>query len=94
MAETDYKNFHTVISKGTSLASSIYLGVNAGSPIAGPWGAAAGAVIAATGFAISEVSNYQQRMSNYYQNLNATNYQTEFDRTRAGLTNEGKGTEN
>lgn len=93
IAETDLKNTMTVINKGRSLVSTVATSAMAGVAL-GPYGAAAGAIIGASLWVGNEIINYQQRMSNYYQNLNATNYQTEFDRTRMGLTNEGKGTEN
>ena len=94
MAETDYQNAMTLINKGKSLYSSLTTSALAGGAVGGPFGVAVGAIIGATSWAANEYVNYQQRMSNYYQNLNATRYQTEFDRTRMGLTNEGKGTEN
>lgn len=94
MAETDYQNAMTMINKSKSLYSTIASGAMAGAAVGGPMGAAVGTIISAGAWGINEYVNYQQRMSNYYQNLNATRYQTEFDRTRLGLTNEGKGTEN
>lgn len=93
MAETDYKNTMNVINKSTSFAGSVLLGAKAGAAL-GPYGAAVGSFVMAASWLGNEAINYRQRMSNYYQNLNATNYQTEFDRTRLGLSNEGKGTEN
>ena len=93
MAETDYQNAMTMINKSKSFVSTIASGAMAGA-VGGPFGMAVGAIISAGAWGASEYVNYQQRMSNYYQNLNATRYQTEFDRTRLGLTNEGKGTEN
>lgn len=94
MAETDYQNAMTMINKSKSLYSTMASGVMMGAAVGGPVGMAIGSIISAGTFVASEFVNYQQRMSNYYQNLNATRYQTEFDRTRMGLTNEGKGTEN
>lgn len=94
MAETDYQNAMTLINKGKSFYSSLTTSALAGGSIGGAFGVAVGAIIGATSWVANEYVNYQQRMSNYYQNLNATRYQTEFDRTRMGLTNEGKGTEN
>ena len=94
MAETDYQNAMTIVNKGKSFYRTISSGALAGNAVGGPMGAAVGAIISAGTWGINEYVNYQQRMSNYYQNLNATRYQTEFDRTRLGLTNEGKGTEN
>lgn len=86
MAETDYSNVMTTINKGKSFVSTVKVGAAIGG-----W---AGAAIGAAAWGVNEFVSYQSRMSNYYQNLNATNYQTQFDRSRLGLTNEGKGTEN
>ena len=94
IAENDLQNFKNVtgglLRVGTSIATNAWAGMKIG----GAYGAAAGAIIGAATWIVNEELNYQQKMSNYYQNLNATRYQTEFDRTRAGLVNEGKGTEN
>lgn len=57
-------------------------------------GAAWMSIISAASWLGNQIISYQQKLSGYYQNLNATIYQTEFDRTRMGLINEGKGTEN
>lgn len=86
MAENDYNNIMTTIGKATSLAFTIKTGASVGGAV--------GAVIAGAAWGAKEFISYQNRMSGYYQALNATNYQTQFDRSRLGLTNEGKGTEN
>lgn len=86
VAETDYNNFSAMINKGKSLVSTVAAGYLTGG--------VAGAAISAVAWGTNEFISYQNRMSGYYQALNATNYQTQFDRSRLGLTNEGKGTEN
>ena len=86
MAETDYNNVMTVVNKVKSFASTVSTGASIGG--------VAGALVAAAAWGTNEFISYQNRMSGYYQALNATNYQTQFDRSRLGLTNEGKGTEN
>ena len=53
-----------------------------------------GAAVTAGAAIINEGMQYYQRMSGYYQALNATNYQTGFSATRAGLVDGGRGTEN
>lgn len=53
-----------------------------------------GAIITGVSSIINEGMQYYQRMSGYYQALNATNYQTGFSATRAGLVNDSRGTEN
>lgn len=86
MAENDYNNIMTTINKGTGLFMSAKIG--------GSLGGVPGTIIGVAAWGANEFISYQNRMSGYYQSLNATNYQTEFDRSRLGLTNEGKGTEN
>ena len=93
MAETDYQNAMSFINKGKSFIGTVGASAMGGTAL-GPGGMAIGAVIGAAAWVGNEFVSYQQKMSNYYQNLNATNFQTEFDRTRMGLSNEGKGTEN
>lgn len=77
----------------SSLASSIYAGGKVGA-IGGPVGSAIGAAIAATTWGMSQYISYQNRMSSYYQQLNSNNFNTEFSQVRAGLINNGRGTEN
>ena len=60
----------------------------------GPWGMAAGAIIGGATFLFDQHMEYQRRMSSYYQQLNASNFQTEFSSSRLGLINNGRGTEN
>lgn len=86
IAEVDYNNAMTITNKGVGL----FMSVKAGASVGG----VPGAIISAVAWGTNEFVSYQNRMSGYYQALNATNYQTEFDRSRLGLTNGGKGTEN
>ena len=86
IAQNDMNNLKTTWGKMSSLGKSVVTGA-----LTGGW---AGAITAAASWGTREYANYQQRIGGYYQALNATNYQTEFDRSRMGLTNEGKGTEN
>lgn len=86
IAETTASNLSTTASKLKSLGGSVAIGFATGN--------IGGAIVGAISWGVKEYTNYQQRMSGYYQQINATNYQTEFDRSRMGLTNEGKGTEN
>ena len=86
MAETDYNNAMIIADKVRSFMTAVKTGASIGGGY--------GAVAAAAAWGTSEFISYQNRMSGYYQSLNATNYQTQFDKSRLGLTNEGKGTEN
>ena len=78
-------NLKTTLSTGRNLVSSIVAGAEFG-----PVGAIAGAVIGVA----SEGINLFNKYSNYYQQLNATNMQTEWTGKRMGLYDEGRGTEN
>lgn len=86
LAENLYNNIKTTLSKGTSL----YGNIAAGAAVGGAVGAAVGAVT----WVIGEGINQMQRYSGYYAQLNATNAQTEFSQKRAGLYDNGRGTEN
>ena len=94
MAEVDYQNTLNVIQKASSLGMTVISGAKVGAAAGGVIGAAVGTILSAAVWTGNEYTAYRQKMSNYYQNLNAANYQTEFDKTRLGLINEGKGTEN
>lgn len=57
-------------------------------------GGVIGGAIAATGALISEGVSLFNKYSGYYSTLNASNMNLAFNRTRAGLVNNGRGTEN
>ena len=86
IAQNDMRNLQTAINKVGGFTASIGGGFAVGG--------VPGAVIGAVTWGANEFVSYQKRMSGYNQQLNATNYQTAFDRSRLGLTNEGRGTEN
>lgn len=85
LAENIYRNAKTTIGK----VESLYGSIKAGAAISGTFG-----VVGAVIWGVSEGLNQFQRYSNYYAQLNATNAQTEFSQKRAGLYNNGRGTEN
>lgn len=93
IGQTNYQNIKTAYGKVTGGVSSIFGGALVGS-LAGPVGAVAGAVIGAFSWGVGEHTQNQSILSNYYQDLNSTNLNTQYNRTRAGLINEGRGTEN
>ena len=93
LGQTNYQHIRTAYGKVTGLASSIAGGAMTGG-MAGPVGAVVGAVISATSWGINQSIQNKANLSGYYQDLNAANFNTQFNRTRAGLVNEGRGTEN
>lgn len=79
-------NVKTILGKAESLFTSVAFGASVGGPV--------GAAVAVASWGTSQYFDYLNKKSSYYQALNATNAQTEFSQTRAGLYNEGKGTLN
>lgn len=93
MAQTIYANAKKSISMVTSLGTTIAGAAQVGS-IAGGAGMLVSVGVAVTGWAFNQYIDYQNRMSSYYQSLNAGNYQSDFSQIRAGLIDGGRGTEN
>ena len=94
MSENVYKNTMVMVNKAKSLGGTVISGAIAGAKVGGVWGAIAGGTIAAIGWGGSEYIQNQAALSSYYQSINATSMQTEFSRTRAGLVDNGRGTDN
>lgn len=94
MAQNTYNKVKTSISKAVSAGSAIIGGAVSGGQVAGPAGAAVGAIIGTIGYASSEFISYQSRMSSYNSSLNASNISIDYARRRAGLTDGSRGTEN
>ncbi len=86
-------NVQNTISRVKNAGTSILSGIATGASIGGGWGAAIGGVASAIDFGVTQYFEYQTRISNYYQQLNATNYQTNFSSSRASLIG-SSGTEN
>lgn len=84
-----YNNVLNSINKGKQLLGTAKTVVTMAAT-----GNVVGAVVTAGVSVINEGMQYYQRMSSHYQALNATNYQTGFSATRAGLVNDSRGTEN
>lgn len=84
-----YNNVLNSINKGKQL-----IGTAKTVAIMAATGNVVGAAVTAGVAVVNEGMQYYQRMSGYYQTLNATNYQTGFSATRAGLVNDSRGTEN
>lgn len=93
LSETTYQNAQTAIGKIGGFMSAVGSGAMMGASL-GPVGAAVGAAIGGIGYGITEFTNRKKTMSQYYQQLNASSFETEFMRERAGLVNDSRGTEN
>ena len=93
MAQDLYNNVKNSINKAKSLKGTAISIGKVAKTIGGVAGATAGVALGAATI-VTEMVNYRQRMGSYYQALNATNYQTGFSATRAGLVNDSRGTEN
>ena len=94
MSENSYRNISTAVNKGVSLATTVVGGAMAGAKVGGVWGGIGGAIISTIGWGGAEFIQNQATLSSYYQSINASNMQTNFSRTRAGLADNGRGTEN
>lgn len=101
LSENVYNNIKSGVTKGLGMANSLISGATAGAKtgsVIGPVGTAVGAVLGAAvgvfGYGANQYVQYQQKMSGYYQQLNATNAQTQFQAKRLGLSNEGQNTLN
>lgn len=86
IGENIYNNAMTSINKVASLGATVAAGASVGG--------AAGAIIAGAGYVVSDTISLWARLREYQAQLNATNFQTSYSRTRAGLVDGGKGTEN
>ena len=93
MAENTMSAISSTVNVAKSFKSSVVSGATAGSAF-GPVGTLVGTVIGTAYGGVNLYLNEQARYSSHYQNLNATNYQTQFAQMRAGLIDNGRGTEN
>ena len=85
IGENYKQNFEKALNTAQNISTSVIQGAIAG----GVGGAFVGAVSSVT----STIASERQRINNYYTNLNATNYQTEFNRTRSVLVDNNRNTE-
>lgn len=85
MLENDVNAVKNVISKGLGVAATLKLGA-AGGP--------AGLAVASVGLVVSEAIQINARWRDVYSEISTTNYNKTFTRTRYGLTDGGRGTEN
>ena len=86
-------NVEDSVNRVKGLAQNVFEGAVEGAVKGGVIGAIIGGISGAVDYGAQQYIEYQQRMSNYYQQLNATNFQTNFDASRLGLIG-SSGTEN
>ena len=91
--QNDKSNALTIIGKASSFGTAIGGGASGGAMF-GPVGALVGATIGAVGFGINEIISYNQSKDQQNIILATTNANVSFARTRAGLSNNSRGTEN
>ena len=84
--ENTYLALKTTVTKVASAASTIATGYAVGG--------VAGAVIAGVAWTGNEAFTQVKRYNTYFTAVNESNISLEFGRTRAGLVNNGRGTEN
>lgn len=98
LSENIYNEISSKFSIVKSAISSGKQGAKLGGSVGGPLGAFIGATVGTVwGGATATLQkhiDYQKKMSGYYQQLNATNAQTEFQAKRLGLSNDGQNTLN
>ncbi len=80
------------IGMAKSMAGSVLSGATAGATFGGVPGMIAGAVISGAATGVNLYQNYQQKLFNYYNSMNAININTNFSARRAGLYTGGKDT--
>lgn len=90
MSQQWINNAKDTMQRVSGIAGAAIQGGMMGASFGGVYGAAAGAIIGIAGYGFNQYTEYQKRMSNYYQQLNSTNFQTEFMAGRYGIS----GTEN
>lgn len=93
LSQRTIENVNVALNKVQTLGSSVLNGASAGSFVGGA-GIIAGVVVGAASWGINEIIGIRNAGSNYYQQLNSTNFQTSFSQVRAGLIDNGRGTEN
>lgn len=86
LGETLYRNIKNNVGKAIGAASTIAAGAKVGGGV--------GAAIAAVGVAVNEGFSIYNKYATLENQMNTLNYGMEFSRTRAGLVDNGRGTEN
>lgn len=86
MAQNDMNNVITGINKVSSLFTAIFAGMKIGGSV--------GAGVGMVTYVALEGLNAYQRYDQAYIQVNEQNYETSFQRTRLGLNDNGRGTQN
>lgn len=94
ISEYTVSNAQQSIGKIKQLSDSVISGAQKGAAVGGPIGAIVGAAISVLDFGAKTNLEKQQKLQSYYKSLNETNFGTELAASRAGLVNNGRGTEN
>lgn len=93
ISQQTYSNVKSVVNHVTSIGKSILAGAAIGSK-AGPIGAAIGAAAAVEYAIVTTAIGEFQRYDQAYIQLNESNYESTFQKTRLGLIDNGRGTLN
>lgn len=91
LAENQYKVIKGSYQKISGFFSSVGNGAIQGASF-GTTGAIVGALVSGVSWGVKETTSYNQRWSSYHQQLNAVNFNTQFNSKRAGLYDGGRGT--
>lgn len=91
--EMNLRNTMTIINKGATLLTSAIAGFKLGS-VGGPIGSAIGTTIGVGAFLTNETINSIKSIEQQQIAINTANYTQAFNRKRAGLEDNGKGTLN
>ena len=92
IAQNNYNKIKSIYSLTKGAASAVASGISMGAAF-GPAGLAAGMTIGLANWGINTTIQQSQRYSEYYQQLNATNFNTQYNQKRAGLYDGSRGTE-
>ena len=94
LSQNTFNNIQTMLSKASGLAGNMIAGATIGSAIMPGAGTIVGLATGLATFIPSEIISGASNLSQHHSAINAATYQSEFSRQRAGLTDNGRGTEN
>lgn len=94
LSQNVLNNVQTAIGKAGSFAGAIIAGAKVGSMMAPGAGTVVGAAFGLGFSLLGESISGSSTLSQHHSAINAATYQSEFSRQRAGLVDEGRGTQN